>query len=687
MANYYNRFDPSKRWVELMAIPGRRLQAAEINEIQALSLYRDKCLGDALFGAGHILDGCQLVLAEDRTSATISPGRIYYDGMVHDVPETTLALSGQGEETIGIKIEYQVVTYEQDPELLDPALGFENFGLPGMDRRVASIRWVVNDPGAIPVYRLVNGELVRQTTPPELEGIAPILARRTYDTSGNFLVSGMDAYIEPKDADYVTLVIEAGKAYVGGFEINKLVPVKIAVPKAKETRRVINETKVYQLGTDTYPLNSKPVKEIITLTATVEVTENITRGNIPGTTDALPKTPVVDVVEVKQGSTVYQRGVDWQLSGNAIDWSLGGAEPAGGTTYTVTYRYVKVMVAGTDYSLDSDAVKFLSGDRPVDGTTFQVTYDFFLARKDLFYLTAQGEIVVIQGQPEVAPPLPVAPPDVLVLGELYLPPNSDQVQVTNYKPKRLTMLELRSLLDRLERAEYNQAIANLEKEAQLADPTTVKKGIFTDNFSNFERADIAHPDFDATFDPVAKVLMLPVEQVVNDLVVDPGVTTARLHERLATLPYSEEVIIEQAAATEAWNVNPYQVFDNQAVIRLVASHDSWVEQSVVTRVVWNWWDPWWNGTRTEARIILEEDVPFIRQKEVFVYGENFLPNSDNIQVTFDGIPVTLTPVGDTQPGTQPGTVKADAQGKFVAKFTIPPNVRTGTKEVRAFNLV
>lgn len=684
---YYNRYDPSKQWVELMAVPGRRLQSAEINEIQALSLHRDKMLGDALFGAGHILEGCQLVLAPDRTSATISPGRVYYEGMVYDVPETTISLTGQGEEVIGLKVEYRVITYEDDPTLLDPAIGYENFGLPGMDRRVASVRWVVNDPTAIPVYRLVDGEVVRQAAPPEFEGIYPILARRTYDTSGNFLVSGMDAYVEPKDADNVTLVIEAGKAYVHGFEIDKLVPVKITVPKAKTTRQVVNETKVYQDGTDTYLLNSRPVKQIITLTATVEVTENITRGNIPGTTDVLPKTPVVDVIEVRQGSTVYQRGVDWQLSGNAIDWSLGGAEPEGGTTYTVTYRYVKVMAPGTDYTLDGDAVKFLSGDRPVPGTTFQVTYDFYLARRDLFYLTANGEIVVAQGQPEVTPPLPAAPPDVLVLGEMYLPPNSDQVKVTNYKPKRITMLELRSLLDRLERAEYNQALAELEKEAQLADPTTAKKGIFADNFSSFERADVTHPDFDATIDPVAKTLMLPVEQEVNDLAADGESTTARLHERLATLPYTEEIVVEQTSATEQWNVNPYQVFENQAIIRLVPSHDSWVEQSVVTRVVWSWWDPWWNGTRTEARVILEEEIPFIRQKEVFVYGENFLPNSDNIQLTFDGIPVPLTPVDGTQPGIQPGTVKADAQGKFAAKFVIPPGVRTGTKEVRAFNLV
>src|SRR5690606_12995450 len=99
------------------------------------------------------------------------------------------------------------------------------------------------------------------------------------------------------------------------------------------------ESKTYQNGTTLYSLNSKPVKDIKTLTATVEITQTITRGNVPGTVDVLPKTPVVDVIEVKQGDTIYQRDTDFQLASNSIDWSLGGAEPSTGSSYTVKYRY------------------------------------------------------------------------------------------------------------------------------------------------------------------------------------------------------------------------------------------------------------------------------------------------------------------------------------------------------------
>ena len=71
MAAYYNRFDPSKRWFELLPIPGRRLQSAEVAELQSMSIYRDRRIGDVLFGTGHIIDGCQISI--DDASITDRP--------------------------------------------------------------------------------------------------------------------------------------------------------------------------------------------------------------------------------------------------------------------------------------------------------------------------------------------------------------------------------------------------------------------------------------------------------------------------------------------------------------------------------------------------------------------------------------------------------------------------------------
>ena len=98
-----------------MAVPGRRLQAAELNEIQSIALNRDKELGNAIFGTGYILDGCQILVEDDLRSVRITAGRIYYEGIIHEIPETSLPINGTGEEVIGFKVEYQISTYEQNP--------------------------------------------------------------------------------------------------------------------------------------------------------------------------------------------------------------------------------------------------------------------------------------------------------------------------------------------------------------------------------------------------------------------------------------------------------------------------------------------------------------------------------------------------------------------------------------------
>ncbi|MDH6351939.1 DUF4815 domain-containing protein [Brevibacillus sp. 1238] len=686
---HYNRFDPNKKWVSVDINGGRRIQSAELNEMQSIALHRDKQIGDIIFGAGHVIEGGELYINRDKTELRITPARVYLDGIVHDIPDTTLPITGVGEANVGLKVTMTVVTFEDDPDLLDPAVAHSNFGMPGADRTITIPNWYVNDPAATTMYRLIDGELVTAKVPPELEGFTPVLARRTYDTSGSFLVSGMDGYIEPKDESSVNLVVDAGKAYVLGYELSRLVPTRIEVPKALEYRTVVNETKTYNSGTSFYPLNSNPVKQITQITATVRRTDTITRGNIGGTADVLPLTPVVNVVEVKQGGTTYSKGTDYQQSGDSIDWSLAGAEPAGGTSYTVTYDYTKVIVLGTDAKLENDGVQWLSGDKPVSGTQFQTTYDFYLSRKDVYYIDARNEIKVIQGQPSVTAFAPTSPPDVLELGELYLPPNSDQVVVTNRKPKRLTMLELRSLLERLERAEYNQAIQSLDTAAQLSDPSLTKKGIFTDNFTNFERTDIGHPDFDAMINPADKVLQLPIDGNFFDLEVDTAGTTARVHERLVTSPYTEEILIDQSFTTQTMNLNPYMVFGNIATIRLTPSSDTWIEQQTITKNVYGWWDDWRKvgTTKTTTAILLDEAIPFIRQREVIVNGEAFEPMSNNITATFDGVTVPLIPMGTTVAGSAPGTIKADGLGKFQCKFMIPPNIRSGTREVYFYNEV
>ena len=182
-----------------------------------------------------------------------------------------------------------------------------------------------------------------------LNSLLQNLAERTFDQAGSYLVKGLDSFIGDNDGDNVEVITNAGRAYIQGFRLQKDLPTTTMVPKSVATKSVRGEQKTYNVGTRRYALNSTPLKETTQVEAIVEIVSNITRGSVGGGEDLLTPNPVVDILEVSQGATVFQEGVDWQQSGNYVDWLGSGNEPAIGTTYTVRWTYTKQMIKGTDY--------------------------------------------------------------------------------------------------------------------------------------------------------------------------------------------------------------------------------------------------------------------------------------------------------------------------------------------------
>src|SRR5690606_41952505 len=105
-------------------------------------------------------------------------------------------------------------------------------------------------------------------------------------------------------------------------------PTRLSYCMTKDTKVQLNEPKTYLHGTDQYVLNKFPAKQINDVVATVEKTVNMTRGGVGDSIDYLPDTSIVEIIEVsaaKHGE--YTQGVDYQLTADGVDWSLGGAEP------------------------------------------------------------------------------------------------------------------------------------------------------------------------------------------------------------------------------------------------------------------------------------------------------------------------------------------------------------------------
>ena len=99
---------------------------------------------------------------------------------------------------IGFVVTESAATSANDTSLLDPAQGSFNFNAPGADRLKYQVSLVSLDAAdTIPenfylYYEVKDGGIVRNRVKDNpLAGLGEILASRTYDESGNYVVQGM----------------------------------------------------------------------------------------------------------------------------------------------------------------------------------------------------------------------------------------------------------------------------------------------------------------------------------------------------------------------------------------------------------------------------------------------------------------------------------------------------------------
>ena len=161
---------------------------------------------------------------------------------------------------IGLSVTEDIITYQDDATLLDPATGSYNYAAPGADRVSISLDLVVYpfDPVAdldaefmtentednfIELARYNTGALVKSLTSPNLGPLESVLARRTYDESGDYTVRSFKTKVVnnvKKDGSKLSLAIEPGKAYVKGFEFETTSTLFLDLDKARETGTVNN---------------------------------------------------------------------------------------------------------------------------------------------------------------------------------------------------------------------------------------------------------------------------------------------------------------------------------------------------------------------------------------------------------------------------------------------------------------
>ena len=162
---------------------------------------------------------------------------------------------------VGFNIIENIVDYTSDSTLLDPALESSNYSAPGADRlkltAVLQSR-AYDDPEDLPnfttLFTIKNGVIQTYNQRTQYSILQDELAKRTFDESGDYYVSGLDVELrenadsgtnggiipasENPDANVISVRISPGTAYVKGYEVGIVTPQYLTTPKSTNYQNV-----------------------------------------------------------------------------------------------------------------------------------------------------------------------------------------------------------------------------------------------------------------------------------------------------------------------------------------------------------------------------------------------------------------------------------------------------------------
>ena len=174
----------------------------------------------------------------------VSDGVIYQHGHFNYVAPQLIIASKYDitpfDISIGFNIVESVIDSSLDSSLLDNAQGFNNQNAPGADRLKLEPKLAVYNTSERPedffaLLRVERGETVFVRGDTQFNSIKKELAKRTDDESGSYVVNGLDVTTE-KDADgNFYCVVDAGKAYAFGYEINNIGKTRVKIESAETT--------------------------------------------------------------------------------------------------------------------------------------------------------------------------------------------------------------------------------------------------------------------------------------------------------------------------------------------------------------------------------------------------------------------------------------------------------------------
>lgn len=599
---YYDRFDDTSNITFVAFVANNILQGSEMNELQSIISYYMQSLGNSIMSDGDKQAGMAYV--QDGTNITIQSGEVYLGGKVRHFLEQTVKITGVGIENIGIKLNTEIITPQEDSSLLNPAIGAPGYQSQGANRIRETVELVANDSSAVSIYTFKDGKIYYVPESTQLAKVSNMMAKQTSEIDGNFRIGSsgfqMSTVEDPNDNKKAILNISSGVAYILGKRVNKAVATQLSVDRAINTSTITNEQNTFATGTLKYPLGNYPVQDISTVTANVQKTIVVSRGT--SDVDSLADKNVISISKVYtegSSSVTYTENTDYKLINHqTIQWISTGSSPASGTSYKVTYVYNKSLDSTNDYAVTTDEDSLItsidftgkgivgSGDATggvlFNGSIISTTYDYYLARIDILTLNDKGDFIIHVGQPNdadsVVPPL-INDGNVLEIGSIAWLPNSYKSTCKTYATSNLTFRDLTMLRDRVDIIEFNEALNSLDDVATANYDPTQLRGVFSDGFISLDKADYTNDDYSVMMNFEDGTITLQYSsktELVPDILSGESNIILSDSGKFATAAYTEVPAISQPTATSAILINEYSYFGKEGVLTLKPSSDNWV---------------------------------------------------------------------------------------------------------------
>lgn len=670
LQGYYNRFSVADQYDELLFRASKGLQSAELNESQSILSDRITKIANALFQDGAIISGGSVQIDPQTGYVVLQPGSLYVLGAVRTVGEGTFTVPTTGGCQLGVRLTTSTVTELEDASLRDPAQGTRNFQEPGAGRTKRTLEWGWSGDGGTGdfygVYDVLNGALVTIEPPPVLDAAKKLVAQYDRDANGSYIVSGLRVTSLNKDATNSNYVFTAseGIANVWGSKINKPTATGLSFPIDPDLQTIDNEPKVSAGPTSqTLNVNRFPLSTINDVVITKEKTVTLTHGSFNGALDQLPDTSVLSIQSVSQGGTTFSAGTDYNLTADQVDWSPSGAEPAPGSTYDVTYRF---LTSTTATNIDPDTGAFDIVDA-VASTLVLVDYSWKMPRIDVIALDSDGFFHRVKGVSTAFNPVcPAVPYNELLIAEYYQNWNSvDKPRVDNSGTKVVSVREQRQMKKAIAELYGLVATERLERDISSREPTA-KFGVFADPLLDGDLRDAG----------VAQDAVI-VNQELQLAINGAPVRAAQNNSTHQLLPFQDVELVTQELATGFMAVNPYGNFDAvPADVTLDPAVDLWIITEENTTFSTRSFtigsgDQSSSSTATVVELAseVETSIANLRQTTVDFTIEGFDDGEALSSITFDGI--NLGNNGEV----------ANAQGEVTGQFTVPADIPSGSKEV------